>query len=94
VKRVGAALSVLCGRTGEDEDGWGEEEEERVLYDASDAAAPRGFYWTEALQASFRAELEKCVAHKEGEAGWLTGTPGSSSWTTSCGTRTAARTTT
>jgi hypothetical protein len=40
-----------------------------VLYDASDAGAPRGFYWTEALQASFRAELEKCVAHKGGRGG-------------------------
>jgi phosphatidylinositol 4-kinase type 2 len=61
-KRVGAALSVLCGRDGE-------EEEERVLYDASDAGAPRGFYWTEALQASFRAELEKCVCAREGGRG-------------------------
>jgi phosphatidylinositol 4-kinase type 2 len=57
-----SALSIVCGRTGEEEESFsydGEEDEERVLWDASEASAPRGFYWSETLQASFREELEK-----------------------------------
>jgi phosphatidylinositol 4-kinase type 2 len=62
VKRMMSALSIVCGRTGEEDDSYtydGEEDEDRMLFDASEGSAPRGFYWSETLQNSFREELEK-----------------------------------
>ena len=63
-KRFLTAMRVVCGKTGaEDDDGVDEYEEEegQALWDASEAAAEgeRPFYWTNALQQSFREELEK-----------------------------------
>jgi phosphatidylinositol 4-kinase type 2 len=96
IKRMMSALSIVCGRTGEDDESWtydGEEDEERVLYDASETSAPRGFYWSEALQDSFREELEKYTQAQKWSITRLIYPPDWSSWTTSCGTRTGGQTT-
>lgn len=58
-KRFLNALRVVCGRTGEEDDMYDDADEEHALYDASESTTGRGFYWTEALQDSFREELEK-----------------------------------
>jgi phosphatidylinositol 4-kinase type 2 len=60
-KRFLSALKVVCGRTGDedlnDED---DEDDDRALYDASEEPdTQRPFYWNQALQQSFREELEK-----------------------------------
>ncbi len=54
-------MKILCGKTGveeyymEDE----EREDERVLFDATEALPNQPFYWSPSLQDSFREELEK-----------------------------------
>jgi hypothetical protein len=60
-KRFLNALRVICGRTGEEEEFYDEEEREndRRLFDVSESPTGRPFYWTTALQDSFREELEK-----------------------------------
>ncbi|KAJ7647342.1 phosphatidylinositol 3 and 4-kinase-domain-containing protein [Roridomyces roridus] len=61
-KRFLAALKIVCGRTGEaEEDMYDEEEEDSVLFDSTDDDPNRPFYWSQALQQSFREELEKLV---------------------------------
>lgn len=53
---------MVCGRTGDTEDVYDDAdyEEERVLFDASETDdTQRPFYWSQALQQSFREELEK-----------------------------------
>ncbi|KAJ6586916.1 phosphatidylinositol 3 and 4-kinase-domain-containing protein [Mycena vulgaris] len=64
-KRFLGALKIVCGRTGEaEEDVYDESdyEDERVLFDATEARdSNRPFYWSQALQESFREELEKLV---------------------------------
>ena len=61
-KRLLGALKIVCGKTGAEEDMYEDDvEDERVLYDASESRSPdRPFYWSAALQRSFREELEKC----------------------------------
>jgi phosphatidylinositol 4-kinase type 2 len=64
-KKLLAAIQVICGKTGEDEDMYddAEQEDERALFDVTeDNDSGRPFYWTLALQQSFREELEKCVS--------------------------------
>ena len=59
-KRFLGAIKVICGRTGAE--GYDEEadmEYDRALYDASEGDQNRPFYWSAALQKSFREELEK-----------------------------------
>ncbi|KAJ7096330.1 phosphatidylinositol 3 and 4-kinase-domain-containing protein [Mycena epipterygia] len=61
-KRLLGALKIVCGRTGEMEEDLYDEadyEDERVLFDATEAGENRPFYWSQALQQSFREELEK-----------------------------------
>jgi len=54
------ALKVVCGRTGDMEDVYDDYEDERVLFDATESNnGNRPFYWSQALQESFREELEK-----------------------------------
>ncbi|KAF9071700.1 phosphatidylinositol 3 and 4-kinase-domain-containing protein [Rhodocollybia butyracea] len=54
-----SGLNLLCGRTGDIEDSYDDYEEER-LFDATESTnGPRDFYWSPALQRSFREELEK-----------------------------------
>ncbi|KAI0266765.1 phosphatidylinositol 3 and 4-kinase-domain-containing protein [Gloeopeniophorella convolvens] len=64
-KRFLGAVKVICGRTGAEEDVYEDDadiEAERVLYDASEEDGTRPFYWSAALQESFRDELEKACA--------------------------------
>lgn len=62
-KRFLNAIRVVCGRVGEEEDFYDddEREHERRLFDVSENQSGRPFYWTSALQDSFREELEKYV---------------------------------
>ncbi|KAF9531611.1 phosphatidylinositol 3 and 4-kinase-domain-containing protein [Crepidotus variabilis] len=63
-KRFMGAMKVICGRTGETEDVYEDAdfEDERVLYDATEASdVQHPFYWSQQLQQSFREELEKLV---------------------------------
>jgi phosphatidylinositol 4-kinase type 2 len=60
-KRFLSTLKIICGKTGE-EDVYddADHEDERVLYDATEEADSQlPFYWSQALQQSFREELEK-----------------------------------
>lgn len=60
-KRVTSGIKVLCGRTGDVDDDFDDFEEER-LFDATESTiGQRDFYWSPALQRSFREELEKSV---------------------------------
>lgn len=60
-KRMMSGINVLCGRTGDIEDDFDEYDEER-LFDATESTiGQRDFYWSPALQRSFREELEKLV---------------------------------
>jgi phosphatidylinositol 4-kinase type 2 len=62
-KRFLSAMKIVCGKTGdEDQDLYddADQEDDRVLFDVTDVSgngAP--FYWSQALQQSFREELEK-----------------------------------
>ncbi|KAI0298495.1 phosphatidylinositol 3 and 4-kinase-domain-containing protein [Russula brevipes] len=59
-KRFLGAVKVICGRTGtEGYDDEADMEYERALFDASEGDYDRTFYWSAALQQSFREELEK-----------------------------------
>lgn len=60
-KKFWSTMKIVCGKTGVDEESWEEEEreDERVLFDATESVSPTEFYWTPALQDSFREELEK-----------------------------------
>lgn len=59
-KRLLAAVNVVCGKTGNEEDIYDDSDDDRVLYDVTEEAnSNRPFYWSEALQKSFREELEK-----------------------------------
>ncbi|KAI0821620.1 phosphatidylinositol 3 and 4-kinase-domain-containing protein [Trametes gibbosa] len=61
-KKFMGAVNVVCGKTGAEEEDDGEEEnEDRILYDASEDRSGHPFYWTPALQDNFREELEKLV---------------------------------
>ncbi|KAF5348627.1 hypothetical protein D9758_006851 [Tetrapyrgos nigripes] len=61
-KRLMGALKIVCGRTGEIDDVYDDYEDERVLFDATEPnTGQRPFYWSPALQESFREELEKLV---------------------------------
>ncbi|KAK7057197.1 phosphatidylinositol 3 and 4-kinase-domain-containing protein [Favolaschia claudopus] len=59
-KRFMGALKIVCGRTGEPEEEEEDYEEENVLFDVTEGDS-RPFYWSQALQQSFREELEKLV---------------------------------
>jgi len=55
-------MKIICGRTGDIDDLYDDVdyEDERVLYDATEASeVHRPFYWNQQLQQSFREELEK-----------------------------------
>lgn len=59
-----SAMKIICGKTGDTEDIYDDTdyEDERVLYDATEASdMQRPFYWSQQLQQSFREELEKLV---------------------------------
>lgn len=61
-KKFMSAMKVVCGRTGQEEDLFDDEEEaeeQAVLFDPDDNESGRPFYWTRQLQQSFREELEK-----------------------------------
>lgn len=63
-KRFMSAMKIICGKTGDTEDIYDDTdyEDERVLYDATEASdMQRPFYWSQQLQQSFREELEKYV---------------------------------
>lgn len=56
------AMKIVCGRTGEEEDMYDDDdrEDERVLFDVSENNQTEvPFYWSSPLQDSFREELEK-----------------------------------
>ncbi|KAI4526189.1 hypothetical protein K525DRAFT_233650 [Schizophyllum commune Loenen D] len=59
MKRILGAVKIVCGRTGSERDVDDEEDDDQLLYDTSYETADRPFYWSQALQQSFRAELEK-----------------------------------
>ncbi|KIJ67706.1 hypothetical protein HYDPIDRAFT_173507 [Hydnomerulius pinastri MD-312] len=59
-KKLLSALKIICGRTGDEDAEEDDPEEERALFDATeDSDSGRPFYWSRALQQSFREELEK-----------------------------------
>lgn len=59
-KKFFSALKVICGKTGTEELEEEDPEEERALFDATEESeSGRPFYWSRALQQSFREELEK-----------------------------------
>ncbi|KAG1777738.1 phosphatidylinositol 3 and 4-kinase-domain-containing protein [Suillus placidus] len=61
-KRFLSALKIICGRTGDEDIDDDDPEEERALFDVTeDNESGRPFYWSRALQQSFREELEKLV---------------------------------
>lgn len=61
-KRFLSALKIICGRTGDEDIDEEDPEEERALFDVTeDNESGRPFYWSRALQQSFREELEKLV---------------------------------
>lgn len=61
-KRFLSALKIICGRTGDEDIDDEDPEEERALFDVTeDNESGRPFYWSRALQQSFREELEKYV---------------------------------
>jgi len=61
-KRFFNILRICCGRTGDEDDFYDvEHEDDHRLFDVSEGLGNRPFYWTTALQDSFREELEKCV---------------------------------
>ncbi|KAH7914130.1 phosphatidylinositol 3 and 4-kinase-domain-containing protein [Hygrophoropsis aurantiaca] len=61
-KKFLGALKIICGRTGEEDDNEEDPEEERALFDVTEESeSGRPFYWSRALQQSFREELEKLV---------------------------------
>lgn len=55
------AVQVVCGKTGDEEEVYDEDdrEDERLLFDATETRTGQPFYWTPALQDNFREELEK-----------------------------------
>lgn len=54
-----SALKVVCGKTGAEEVYDDDAEDERVLYDVSESNdSDRPFYWSSALQQSFREEVQ------------------------------------
>ncbi|KAF8552518.1 hypothetical protein OG21DRAFT_1604657 [Imleria badia] len=61
-KKFFSALKIICGKTGTEELEVEDPEEERVLFDVTEESdSGRPFYWSRALQQSFREELEKLV---------------------------------
>ncbi|KAF9244876.1 phosphatidylinositol 3 and 4-kinase-domain-containing protein [Melanogaster broomeanus] len=61
-KKFLSALKIVCGKTGSEDLEEEDPEEERALFDATeDSESGRPFYWSRALQQSFREELEKLV---------------------------------
>ncbi|OBZ68177.1 Phosphatidylinositol 4-kinase lsb6 [Grifola frondosa] len=62
-KKFLSTLKIVCGKTGEEEYMYDEDdrEDERVLFDASESRSGDPFYWSPALQDNFREELEKLV---------------------------------
>lgn len=58
-----SAVNVVCGKTGAEEEVYDDDDEndDRILYDASEDRSGQPFYWTPGLQDSFREELEKYV---------------------------------
>ncbi|KAF8844727.1 hypothetical protein BDN67DRAFT_674395 [Paxillus ammoniavirescens] len=61
-KKFLSAIKVICGKTGDDDLEDEDPEEERALFDTTEEGdSGRPFYWSRALQQSFREELEKLV---------------------------------
>ncbi|OSD06719.1 hypothetical protein PYCCODRAFT_1474162 [Trametes coccinea BRFM310] len=62
-KKFMSAVSIVCGKTGAEEEAFedDEQDDDRILYDASEDRSGQPFYWTPALQDNFREELEKLV---------------------------------
>jgi phosphatidylinositol 4-kinase type 2 len=61
LKRFLDALNILCGKTGDLEslDDDPTSNDDRMLFDVTEAGSERPFYWSPALQQNFREELEK-----------------------------------
>jgi phosphatidylinositol 4-kinase type 2 len=59
-KKFLSTLKILCGKTGNEDELYDEvdQDEEQGLFGGSEDEG-RPFYWTQALQQSFREELEK-----------------------------------
>ncbi|PPQ67287.1 hypothetical protein CVT25_005871 [Psilocybe cyanescens] len=73
-KRFMSAMKVICGKTGDTEDIYDDVdyEDERVLYDATEASeVQRPFYWSQQLQQSFREELEKSISFNRGADNYM-----------------------
>lgn len=60
-KKFMSAMKVVCGRTGQEDDLYDEDdsEEQSLVFDEVAGDSGRPFYWTRQLQSSFREELEK-----------------------------------
>jgi phosphatidylinositol 4-kinase type 2 len=61
-RKICNTMKIVCGKTGSEEDDFDDFEDDQTLYDTppgEDGQKP--FYWTGALQRSFREELEKYV---------------------------------
>lgn len=52
-----SALKVVCGRTGEYDDAYDDEDDEQLYTGPGIEDAP--FYWSPPMRTSFREELEK-----------------------------------
>ncbi|KAJ4483446.1 phosphatidylinositol 3 and 4-kinase-domain-containing protein [Lentinula aciculospora] len=61
-KKMISGVTAICGGRSGDVDEFYDDYEEERLFDATESMnGPREFYWTPALQRSFREELEKLV---------------------------------
>ena len=58
-KKFLTALKIVCGKTGAEDDYYDDDDVTERLYDRSESHSGEPFYWTPALQDSFREELEK-----------------------------------
>ncbi|KIY46206.1 hypothetical protein FISHEDRAFT_48152 [Fistulina hepatica ATCC 64428] len=61
-KRFTNTFNVLCGKTGSEDDIYDDPDfDDERLFDVTESPDSHPFYWTQALQDSFREELEKLV---------------------------------
>lgn len=58
-KKFLTTMKILCGRTGEEEDMYDDDDRDDVLFDVTESQSGAPFYWNQALQENFREELEK-----------------------------------
>lgn len=60
-KRFWSALSVICGKTGDEDSVYDDEPDNELLFDSSVDHSDHPFHWSPPLLQSFREELEKLV---------------------------------